>query len=542
MHAIIESTPSGTILRDLGSGNGTYIGDRRILEYRLSPGDVINIGAVALTYHCDTEAGPAPGRTTVHRGSEPSVVRFQQDADSTVAASSVESVYKTFIEASRVTEDLEELREAQARLAAVYNANQIMSDERNLEKLFRRVMDQIFALVPAHNGVIMLANEETGEPVTAHVKSGAGQDEVVISSQIVARAFRNGEAVFTPDAKLDPNYDPNRSIITGNITSVMCVPLTYQDETLGVIYVDTRGTANAFDQSDIELLVALAGPASIAIKNAQYLAQLQTSYEDTLRVVARTIEMRDHYTVGHTWRVTNFALVIARELGWSEERLKNCEMGGVLHDVGKIAVDDAILRKPSGLTDDERAKMQIHPERGAEMMRDARLLAPLTPFALYHHERWDGNGYPFGLEGEDIPIEGRIIAAADTLDAMTSNRPYRKGLDLKIAIAEIEKGRSTQFDPEIVDAVVRCHEKGLIERILQEYHKGGRSIACPFCSTFIKIPDGVEVGGEMTCNVCHRRLILRIENEALFGELVPGAAPSNRANRPTAVIGRPADE
>jgi putative nucleotidyltransferase with HDIG domain len=195
---------------------------------------------------------------------------------------------------------------------------------------------------------------------------------------------------------------------------------------LGVVYVDTRGTTHAFTQSDLELLVALAGPAAIAIKNAQYVAMLERAYHDTLIVLANAIELRDHYTVGHTWRVTNFAKEIARVLGWDEERIQQTEMGGVLHDVGKIAVDNAILSKPGRLTDEEYEKMKVHPERGARMMEDVGFLKPVIPYCLYHHERYDGKGYPFGLSGESIPLEGRLIAVADTFDAMTSHRPYRR--------------------------------------------------------------------------------------------------------------------
>src|SRR5690606_31437313 len=122
-----------------------------------------------------------------------------------------------------------------------------------------------------------------------------------------------------------------------------------------------------------------------------------------------------------------------------------------------ISIDDAILRKPDRLTDDEYDKMKVHPERGARMMQDIEFLLPLVPYALYHHERYDGKGYPYGLQGEDIPIEGRLLAVPDTFDAMTSNRPYRKGLDPKIAIAELEKGKGTQFDPDMVDAFLAAY-------------------------------------------------------------------------------------
>ncbi|MCC6486185.1 MAG: HD domain-containing protein [Candidatus Hydrogenedentes bacterium] len=524
-HAVIQQTPAGTIVRDLGSGNGTYIGDRRVLEYRLSEGDIVRIGPVEMRYESRVGDAITTPRPVVGPppGADPrNSVRFHaEDSASKIEANAADNVYKTFFQVPRDAVSADRLRDAQKRLAAVYEANQIISSERDLRKLFERVMDQIFSLVPAHNGVILLKDEHTGELVTEYVKRGDQQTEVAMSSSIVSRAFDKGEAVITYNAASDARFEAGASIIAQNITSAMCTPLTHQSETLGVIYVDTRGTRSAFTQSDLELVVALSGPAAIAIRNAQYVAKLQKAYQDTLIALANAIELRDHYTVGHTWRVTNFALEIARTLGWPEEKLQECEMGGVLHDVGKISIDDAVLRKPGGLTDEEYAKMRVHPERGARMMQDIEFLVPLIPYALYHHERYDGKGYPFGLSGVDIPIEGRLLAVADTLDAMTSNRPYRKGLDPEFAISEIEKGKGSQFDPTIVDALMKCYREGKIDRILQDYHKKDeKSIACPFCSTYMRVPEEATVGFEFHCGVCHRGIRLKQENEAYFGEMV----------------------
>ena len=524
-HAVIQQTPAGTILRDLGSGNGTYIGDRRVLEYRLAEGDVVRIGPVEMRYESrvgDAMTTPRPVVSPVAGLDPRKSVRFHaEDSASKIEANAADNVYKTFFQVPRDAVNADRLRDAQKRLAAVYEANQIISSERDLRKLFERVMDQIFTLVPAHNGVILLKDERTGELVSEFVKRGDQQTEVAMSSSIVSRAFDKGEAVITYNAANDARFEAGASIIAQNITSAMCTPLTHQSETLGVIYVDTRGTRNAFTQSDLELVVALSGPAAIAIRNAQYVAKLQKAYQDTLIALANAIELRDHYTVGHTWRVTNFALEIARTLEWPEEKLRECEMGGVLHDVGKISIDDAVLRKPGGLTEEEYAKMRVHPERGARMMQDIEFLVPLIPYALYHHERYDGKGYPFGLSGLDIPIEGRLLAVADTLDAMTSNRPYRRGLDPEFAISEIEKGKGSQFDPTIVDALLKCYREGKIDRILQDYHKKDeKSIACPFCSTYMRLPEEAKVGYEFHCGVCHRGIRLQQENEAYFGEMV----------------------
>ena len=524
-HAVIEQGEHATLVRDLGSGNGTFVDERRILEYKLSDGDVIQMGTQTLRFVLDSidEADvQAAAQAEVDKGS--GGVRFDDAPGGHVEADKASNVFETFFQAPGQAGKSAELSELQQRLRAVYNANQIITSERDLNKLFERVMEEIFQLIPAHNGVILLHDPESGELITEYYRTGEENDAVNISTSIVNQAYEHGEAVITFDAADDSRFEAGASIIAQNIASAMCAPLTYQDERLGVVYVDTRGTTNAFVNGDLELLVALAGPAGVAIKNAQYVRQLERAYQDTLIVLANAIELRDHYTVGHTWRVTNFTIEVAKELGWDEEKLKEVRMGGVLHDVGKIAVDDAILRKPDRLTEEEFEKIKVHPEKGAQLLADVDFLEPLIPYCLYHHERYDGKGYPHGLKGEDIPIEGRAVAVGDTFDAITSNRPYRKGLDPEKAIQIIEEGKGTQFDPECADALIRCYRNGKIDRILQDYHKSSeRSIACPFCSTFIQLDESTFEGAEVSCEVCHRAVRVMRKNEAWFGDLVPEA-------------------
>jgi len=409
----------------------------------------------------------------------------------------------------------------------VYTANQAIASEQKLSDVFERIMEQVFSLLPADTGVILLKSEDGNDPRVEFVHSKSGSDSVHVSTTIVRRAFENGEAVITCNALDDSRFSSGMSIIAENITSAMCAPLTHQEERLGVIYVDSHGMTDAFKNSDLELLVALAGPAATAIKNAQYVRMVEQSYQDTLLVLANAIELRDHYTVGHTWRVTNFAVELAKELGWDEARQREVQMGGVLHDVGKIAVDNAILSKPDQLTMDEFDKMKVHPERGADLLRDVKFLQPVIPYCLYHHERWDGTGYPFGLKGEEIPIQGRLIAVADTFDAMTSTRPYRKGMASATALAELVEGRGTQFDPAMVNAFVACYKKGKIEEVLQDYYKNeARSIACPFCSTFIRLNPEVAPDSEINCPVCHRRILIKDRDGYFYGELVLQSRPT----------------
>jgi HD-GYP domain-containing protein (c-di-GMP phosphodiesterase class II) len=168
-----------------------------------------------------------------------------------------------------------------------------------------------------------------------------------------------------------------------------------------------------------------------------------------LSVLTGAIEARDPYTRGHSARVTELAEAVARRLGWDDGRLEGLRVGGPLHDVGKLAVSDAVLRKEGRLEEHELAEIREHPKAGARLLFRVAALREAIPYVLYHHERWDGTGYPSGRAGEEIPLEARVLAVADAFDAMTSDRPYRRALSQAAALAEVERCAGTQFDPAI---------------------------------------------------------------------------------------------
>ena len=192
-------------------------------------------------------------------------------------------------------------------------------------------------------------------------------------------------------------------------------------------------------------------------------AQLEQSYFETVRALALAIDARDPYTGGHVDRVASYAKMLGRELGWREDDLKALEVGALLHDVGKIGVPDAILRKNGPLDDVEWGHMRQHPTIGAQMLNGLELLKPAVPAVLHHHERYDGKGYPNGLAGAAIPANARIVAIADAFDAMLTDRPYRKGLPLDVSLEELERCVVSQFDPEFTPYFVRGVRDGRIK-------------------------------------------------------------------------------
>jgi HD-GYP domain-containing protein (c-di-GMP phosphodiesterase class II) len=180
----------------------------------------------------------------------------------------------------------------------------------------------------------------------------------------------------------------------------------------------------------------------------------------SLLSLSLTVESRDPYTRGHAARVTAFALVIAARIACTVRELQAIRIGGPVHDVGKVRIPDDVLLKAGPLDDDEQEVVRLHPEAGADLVAEIPWLAPGLACVLYHHERWDGLGYPLGLAGEEIPREARVLAVADAFDAMTSNRPYRRALPQAAAIAEVERCAGTQFDPRISAAFVEAWQDG----------------------------------------------------------------------------------
>jgi response regulator RpfG family c-di-GMP phosphodiesterase len=216
------------------------------------------------------------------------------------------------------------------------------------------------------------------------------------------------------------------------------------------------------------------------------LESVEDAYRSTLKALAQALETRDAETHGHSERVVTFSLRLGRELALSKDQMKSLEFGSLLHDIGKIGVPDAILRKPAKLTDDEWVKMRQHPLHGQAILREIKFLEGAARVVAQHHEKWDGSGYPMGLRGDEIDLNARIFAVADAFDAMISDRVYRAGRSYGEAAAELEKCSSQQFDPNVVAAfhkvptedwddlrrrsLIRAQEKPLPQAMTEQLH------------------------------------------------------------------------
>ena len=260
------------------------------------------------------------------------------------------------------------------------------------------------------------------------------------------------------------------------IGSVVCIPSYYRDELLGVLCLGKKKNGRDFKRDELDFFVALASDVAMAVRNAQLferlneeLAKRKQLFLSTIEAIGKAIEAKDRYTKGHTERVTTVSEAIGKELrndaslGLDDKFLENLRIAASLHDIGKIGVPEGILNKEGAFSPEERKVMELHPLIGASILEPIEDLKEAIQGIKYHHERYDGKGYPDGLNSSNLPLIAAIIAVSDSFDAMASDRPYRKALDKEIVIKEIEKLANQQFHPKVVSAFLKLFHEGKIK-------------------------------------------------------------------------------
>lgn len=280
------------------------------------------------------------------------------------------------------------------------------------------------------------------------------ETQLVLGEGVSGVVLRDKTPLLMSDVDSDPRFAGRNkeNYYKGPFASV---PLIVNDTARGVININCPCSKKEFDSDDLDFLKGVADHAVIAIENGRLYTNLEKVYLETITALTSIIEMKDHYTKHHCERVTIYAIAIAQALKLSQSEIELLRSACQLHDLGKISVDEKILTKPGKLTEEEWREIRMHPVKGAELLRPLTLLGGIVSLVEQHHERYDGKGYPAGYKGNQIKLGARIMAVADSFDAMTTSRPYAKSLTLDEALAEMERCRDTQFDPEIVDVFIK---------------------------------------------------------------------------------------
>jgi putative nucleotidyltransferase with HDIG domain len=251
-----------------------------------------------------------------------------------------------------------------------------------------------------------------------------------------------------------------------NVHELIIVPMAEGSRVLGWLAVFNHAGKGEFGTIEASLLNSVGAILGIHLSNRDLYRQQSEFLASVVRALTSAINAKNQYTCGHSDRVARLSVRLAKEMGCDAELLHTLYMAGLLHDIGKIGIDDAILDKPGKLTEEEFNVVKKHPELGYRILADIKQLADALPAVLHHHEQWDGGGYPFKLAGEQIPLIARIMAVADAYDAMTSDRPYRPGMPVERVDAIFEKGSGQQWDAEVIKAYFAAHDD--IQRIVQE--------------------------------------------------------------------------
>ncbi|MFH1860282.1 MAG: HD domain-containing phosphohydrolase [bacterium] len=352
-------------------------------------------------------------------------------------------------------------------LESLIEVSQIVNSTLQLKELLPLIMELTTKLMKAEASSLMLIDEKCDEFVF-EVAIGEKKEELKkirlpVTDGIAGWVVKNKQPISVPDVTKDPRFCKKVDAEVKFVTkSILCVPLLIKGRIIGVIEALNKIGGREFSQNDLTLLQAMANQEAMAIENARLYEDSKDLFFNSIKALVTTIEAKDPYTHGHSERVMKYSQGIAQQLKLTDDEEETVRLAGLLHDIGKIGIDDAIIRKPDRLTEKEFTQIKEHPITGARIISPIKQLQAIVAGVLQHHERYDGRGYPQGLKGEGISLAGRILAVADTFDAMTSDRSYRKGLPHQTALEEIEDQANRQFDPEIANAFLKAYKNGLI--------------------------------------------------------------------------------
>lgn len=282
--------------------------------------------------------------------------------------------------------------------------------------------------------------------------------DLKVGESIAGWVVKNKKPYMSSNLKEDHLYDFSRFAKQEGIVSMLCVPLVVKEKAIGSLSIYTS-SSKTFAPNEIRLFTTFANQVAIIVENARLFKEVEESYVGLLEALSVVVETRDFYTADHSRDVKKYALAIADKMGVSDEEKEAIAYASLLHDLGKIGIEEKILDKPEKLTVEEFAKISKHSKIGADIVSHIKVLKHLAPLILHLHERYDGKGYPDGLKGGKIPKGSRILMVADAFSAMTSDRPYRKALPEYVALSELKKNKGTQFDPGVVDCFVSAIEK-----------------------------------------------------------------------------------
>jgi diguanylate cyclase (GGDEF)-like protein len=337
-------------------------------------------------------------------------------------------------------------RELREQVVNAHRQRGLLGDTDDLEAL---VLHIATTLLEAEKGVLIQRGDSGSMEVTCAEGFENDPRDSRLAKRFASEVLEKDKTVREDGRRVE---DDDATPADREIDNLVAIPIYVQDEFSGVIVAANK--PGGFHEHDDEVLLAIGDHAGAVLENQRLRGGLRGAYLETVQVLADAIQAKDPHLRGHSDEVVQYVGAVAGHLGVKPERREQLVFGSLLHDVGKIGISERILLKPAALTPEERGVVELHPRIGHRLVEQVEALRPIAEAVLHHHERWDGDGYPDGLSGDDIPLEARIIAVADSFSAMTADRPYRRRMSLEDACAELERCAGTQFDPRVVEAFV----------------------------------------------------------------------------------------
>ncbi|HEV7279214.1 MAG TPA: HD-GYP domain-containing protein [Pirellulaceae bacterium] len=368
-------------------------------------------------------------------------------------------------------------------ISLIYGITQNLRISSSAEDLCLRAMDWLADCVSAQGVSVRLDRQRCAESIY-----GGACEPAWLESGACPANWRQAERLIEERSLLERNqpFVANRNQTAASewpldgVERMILVPIREGANCFGWMAAWNRTNEEEFGSVEANLMQSIASILGIHAGNHDLYRKQAELIAAVVRTLSAAIDAKDPYTCGHSDRVSRICVRLAQQMGLPQEQLDVLYMGGLLHDVGKIGIDDNILRKPSGLTDEEYAHIRLHPEMGYRIIKDIKPFEPCLGVVLHHHEAWNGTGYPHKLAGEEIPLLARIAAVADSYDAMTSDRPYRKGMPREKVERILREERGAMWDPIVVDAYFACSDD--IERIFHD----------PTLSVPVEMADGTQ--------------------------------------------------
>lgn len=362
----------------------------------------------------------------------------------------------------KLKQNLIDIDDFVSSLSNIHQFSLDVSSFKNREELSRNIMGSAGKLCGFETGSVMLLNPKTNK--LEIVASKGLSPEIVsktclrIGEGIAGKVAETGNPVFIEDVTNDSRFLKEDSV-DYSLKTLVSLPMEVNKKTIGVLNISPSRKKDVYDDKMMHLLSAFADECAVALGNVALYQNLQKSYIEIIKTLARVSDLKDSYSFNHADRLNKLAHFICRNLKLPKCISVQIEYAALIHDVGKIGVDRRILEKPAKLDEKERVFIEKHPAIGSNLIAPIPFLSSIAPMILYHQEWYNGKGYPEGLEGEEIPLGARIVAVIDAFDAMTSDRPYHKKMSVDEAVLELKRCEGTQFDPDVVDAFIDVVEK-----------------------------------------------------------------------------------